>query len=516
MRIETKIKLNKFIPRSYQVPVVRAIEEEGYRRALLCWSRRCLAGDTDILMANGSTKSLKDVAVGDKILSWNGRHFEVDKVKNKWNAGKKETVTLCSQGYLSITCSLNHKFATVSQGSSVVTWREAQDVKSQQVLRYEGFNFNGKDDGDLAEFIGYMTCDGYVVGYQQPKFTNINVNILKRVEFLAKKLFSVKVIWREKGNGYDLGLTNGTKGGGTFKNPVKELFRTDGQDIQKSKSRLLSCVWDWSEDSILRFFAAVISSDGSIYCHRGHTVLRRGELVEFPPSVEITISCGKSKELANDMFWLLYKIGIKPQTKRLEKASNWQVKIARTNDVIKLISRFCIYGKEGRRQEALAIIGSDYKEKALFNRCRRGRVNKKSSGVQELYDIETEKNHNFVANGYIVHNSGKDHIALFIALRQMIKKVCTVFYIFPTAKQARLAIWDGINSDGQRIIEYIPTELIANKNDTEMKIRLENGSVLQFIGSTDVDRVRGTACYVAIFSEFATQDPNAWAVLRPA
>ena len=112
--------------------------------------------------------------------------------------------------------------------------------------------------------------------------------------------------------------------------------------------------------------------------------------------------------------------------------------------------------------------------------------------------------------------SGKDHIALFIALRQMLKKVCTVFYIFPTAKQARLAIWDGINSDGLRIIDYIPQELIANKNDTEMKIRLDNGSVLQMIGSTDVDRVRGTACYMAIFSEYATQDPNSWAVLRPA
>jgi len=112
--------------------------------------------------------------------------------------------------------------------------------------------------------------------------------------------------------------------------------------------------------------------------------------------------------------------------------------------------------------------------------------------------------------------SGKDHTALFIALRQMLKRVCTVFYLFPTAKQARIAIWDGINSDGQRIIDYIPQELIANKNDTEMKIRLVNGSVLQFLGSTDVDRVRGTACYVAIFSEYATQDPQAWSVLRPA
>jgi len=110
---------------------------------------------------------------------------------------------------------------------------------------------------------------------------------------------------------------------------------------------------------------------------------------------------------------------------------------------------------------------------------------------------------------------GKDHISFYIAIRQLLRKVCTVFYIFPTAKQARIAIWDGINSDGQRIIEYIPKELIANKNDSDMKIRLINGSTLQFIGSSDVDRVRGTACYGAIFSEFATANPESWTTLRP-
>jgi len=110
---------------------------------------------------------------------------------------------------------------------------------------------------------------------------------------------------------------------------------------------------------------------------------------------------------------------------------------------------------------------------------------------------------------------GKDHIAFYIAIRQMLRKVCTIFYIFPTFRQCKLALWDGINSDGQRIIEYIPPELIANKNDNEMKIRLKNGSLLQFVGSSDVDRVRGTACYGAIFSEYSRQDPQAWAVIRP-
>jgi len=78
-----------------------------------------------------------------------------------------------------------------------------------------------------------------------------------------------------------------------------------------------------------------------------------------------------------------------------------------------------------------------------------------------------------------------------------------------------MALWDGINSDGERIIDYIPKELIVNKNDSEMKIRLINGSILQMVGSQDVDWVRGTACYGAVFSEYAMQDPEAWSVVRP-
>ena len=110
---------------------------------------------------------------------------------------------------------------------------------------------------------------------------------------------------------------------------------------------------------------------------------------------------------------------------------------------------------------------------------------------------------------------GKDHVAFYIAIRQMLTKVCTIFYIFPTYRQCRIALWDGINSDGQRIIDYIPKELIANKNDSEMKIRLINGSLLQFVGSQDVDKVRGSACFGAIFSEYAMQDPGVWTALRP-
>lgn len=40
MKIETRIKLDRFKPREYQLPLFDAIENKGYKRALLIWPRR--------------------------------------------------------------------------------------------------------------------------------------------------------------------------------------------------------------------------------------------------------------------------------------------------------------------------------------------------------------------------------------------------------------------------------------------------------------------------------------------
>ncbi len=85
----------------------------------------------------------------------------------------------------------------------------------------------------------------------------------------------------------------------------------------------------------------------------------------------------------------------------------------------------------------------------------------------------------------------------------------------PSYAQAKKVIWDAITIDGTRIIDFIPQELIAQKNAQEMKIRLINGSVFQLIGSDNIDSLMGTNPYIVVFSEYALQDPAAWEYIRP-
>jgi len=193
--VETRIKLDRFVFRNYQKPVLDAIENAGYKKVLLNWSRRCLSGDSHILMANGSYKPLRSIKRGDLILSWDGTSVVQDKVKSVWKTGVKPTKKIKAFINPPMITSCDHVLANTCVSSKIVHWDRATDIqKRRRLVSYVGHNNGTVSEPDMAEFIGYLTCDGYVVGYQQPKFTNTNVEILKRVESLALSLFGCTAI----------------------------------------------------------------------------------------------------------------------------------------------------------------------------------------------------------------------------------------------------------------------------------------------------------------------------------
>ena len=111
--------------------------------------------------------------------------------------------------------------------------------------------------------------------------------------------------------------------------------------------------------------------------------------------------------------------------------------------------------------------------------------------------------------------SGKDICAFNLCIRESLRKIGTIYYMFPTYSQARKVIWDGIMSDGMRILDFIPLEVIESQNSSEMKIRFVNGSILQLCGSDNYNALMGTNPRGIVFSEYALQDPMAYQFLRP-
>lgn len=106
---------------------------------------------------------------------------------------------------------------------------------------------------------------------------------------------------------------------------------------------------------------------------------------------------------------------------------------------------------------------------------------------------------------------------------EMFRRVGSYYYIFPTYNQGRKVLWDGRDKDGFRFLNHLPPELRwGDLNNTEMKVFArhpedpkEPGSLLQVVGSDNIDTIVGTNPVGCVFSEYALQDPKGWDYLSP-
>lgn len=87
----------------------------------------------------------------------------------------------------------------------------------------------------------------------------------------------------------------------------------------------------------------------------------------------------------------------------------------------------------------------------------------------------------------------------------MLEKQATYWYILPTYRQAKKAIWSAVDphTGMKRINGVIPKALIESVNNTEMSLSLVNGSTLQFVGAKNMEDLRGAPPYGIVVSEYA-------------
>jgi hypothetical protein len=142
-----------------------------------------------------------------------------------------------------------------------------------------------------------------------------------------------------------------------------------------------------------------------------------------------------------------------------------------------------------------------------------GRFEPRSYQAPIIEAIEYKKFKRVLA--ILPRRAGKDLTAFNLCIRECIRKVCVIYYIFPTYAQGKKVIWDSITNTGERILDYIPDSLVSAKNSQEMKIRFKNGSLLQIVGSDNFDSLMGTNPQGVVFSEYALQDPRAYQYIRP-
>lgn len=101
-------------------------------------------------------------------------------------------------------------------------------------------------------------------------------------------------------------------------------------------------------------------------------------------------------------------------------------------------------------------------------------------------------------------------------IKRAIGEVGTYYYFLPSYTQAKKVIWDNIDNEGFRMLDHIPEELIARKNETELKIELVNGSFIQLIAADTFSKTSvGTNPRGVVFSEYSLCRADVWDFLRP-
>jgi len=111
--------------------------------------------------------------------------------------------------------------------------------------------------------------------------------------------------------------------------------------------------------------------------------------------------------------------------------------------------------------------------------------------------------------------AGKDKTDLNFMVKRAMQRKGYYPYFFPTTAMGRKILWDGMDKSGFKFLDHIPRDLIEGKpNQTEMKLRLKNGSIIQIMGTDNIDNV-GVNPVGCNFSEFSLQNKKAWDLIRP-
>lgn len=458
-----------FEPRWYQLPVMQAIDN-GILNIFLLWHRRCIAKGQRVHMADGTYKPIEDVEVGDMVLSWDDGKIVNRKVIDTFYNGIAKV-----NNYSGLICTPDHKILCKGE------WKEIQHAS--HLTRPRSMGHGTINNPSLAEFIGLMLTDGYIQLNQTPKFTNINTELLDRFEELAiANIENVQPKRYRKGNGYDIVLTGKTKYG---RHPIRNIF-TDSNSIP-------DIVYSFDKESLLAFFSGVIAGDGSISVRKCKTP--RGHMTY---SSNLYIEAGISEQLAYDYQFLLYKLGIRSSVKKDKRGRNYRVRAMCGREIKQL------YTSVDYKQEKLDLIST------LPDSSENLHIKKRELYIaRQTYDLTIEGKHNYIVEGNVVHNTGKDLTCWSITCKKAMERVGTYFYCLPSYAQGRKIIWEGADNEGVRFLKRLPEECLKSPpNNTEMKLELINGSIIRVVGADadKIDQLVGTNPVGVVLSEFGVED----------
>lgn len=431
----------------------------------------CLAAGTLVTMADGRRVPIESVSAGDKIMSVNRGFGVVDTVKDAWASGTKEVFLLRTRRGRVVLSTADHQFMTwsgwkplsnIAVGDSLSTpciqpmsiGGDEDDLFLAALWLAEGsknnssyvFTSAGEELVGLAKAVaarrGWVVTAtgkyGWIVSGKPPPQISRDLYVAKRSShYRVRDGVEGELATQMAEADYAVRAASSAK-----ETATSWLRRTGLKGMTTDTIRIPDWVFSASAKAQSVFVGVLFSCDGSA----------SGNTFEY---------CSNSEAFCLDLQDLLSRFGVLSYVrfKPNDFGGTWRVTISDRPGREAFVRQFYVPGKQSRF-EALAEKGDDrrgdtvppdvYDELAFKHkwhkkntgvtikfgstyRASRSQIAKAaisennetviekvntehrwdevveivSVGHKDVFDIETESNHNFIANGFLVHNCGK-------------------------------------------------------------------------------------------------------------
>ncbi len=340
----------------------------------------CLTGDSKVFLKAG-VKNIKDIVVGDDVFTL-GADLKprLDKVTAKKNSGKQKVYKLITQNSREICATNNHPFLVLKKIGkyTYLSWKELKDIS----------------EGDLVAISGELPDLGvpYDINFTRRKGTVKNISLIKETTddlmwFLG---FYIGDGYCDKTRVY-IAVPNDDPAHTKITAAIENIFGLDyeirGVTVRVNSTNLVAFIKDLGFTGNARtkripmwVFELPLSQKKAFI--EGY-IAADGHFRKNHKNISIT---SVSKELLQDVKTLALTCGLDPT-----KISKWTRKEKKPlGKEIKEYTHYFLYFGESVFDSTLSF--SKVSKIALL-------------GIEETYDIEVESSHNFIANGFFVHNS---------------------------------------------------------------------------------------------------------------
>lgn len=135
-----------------------------------------------------------------------------------------------------------------------------------------------------------------------------------------------------------------------------------------------------------------------------------------------------------------------------------------------------------------------------------------SAGQAETFDLTVEGNHNFIAEGFVTHNTERaKRYGIRRALRERHIPDFRAIFGAPTREQAKRIYWKDLK-------RFVPEwAMLGKPSEVDLIIRLINGAQIEVHGMDKPERIEGAPVDWICLDEYGNMKPTAWHEnVRPA